>query len=249
MKRIFLSVVNMIMRIAESALWDDVYELEAKLKNAKDMSGIALIAGEFVTLMETESYAFVSLSNYPTSEIELIITNYADDWSNQYLYEKFFDNDPLIDYTKHNVGPQAWNGFPSASVFHAAKPYGLIDGFIKPTTLQTGPTSAFILARSMDPITKNELREKSPFINYFTEMLHDKIREIFSKKGLSLPGVTPLRISHLSLKKAGFTAKEAGKQLHRSPSTIEDSITKLGKALNADGNKRILGEATNRYLI
>ncbi|MEJ1378651.1 MAG: autoinducer binding domain-containing protein, partial [Candidatus Sedimenticola sp. (ex Thyasira tokunagai)] len=104
-----------------------------------------------------------------------------DDWLNQYLDEKLFDNDPLIDYTKHNVGLQAWNGFPSASVFHAAKPYGLIDGFIKSTTLQTGPTSVFILARSMDPITKNELTEKSPFIYYFTEMLHAKIREILRK--------------------------------------------------------------------
>ncbi|WXG51792.1 MAG: autoinducer binding domain-containing protein [Candidatus Sedimenticola sp. (ex Thyasira tokunagai)] len=172
----------MIMRIAESALWDDVYKLEAKLKNAKDISGIALIVGEFVTLMETESHAFISLPNYPTSEIKLIITNYADDWSNQYLYEKFFDNDPLIDYTKHNVGPQAWNGFPSASVFHAAKPYGLIDGFIKPTTLQTGPTSAFILARSMDPITKNELREKARLFITSQKCFTLRYEKFFRKK-------------------------------------------------------------------
>ncbi|MES9859188.1 MAG: autoinducer binding domain-containing protein [Sedimenticola sp.] len=239
----------MSMCIADSALWDDVYELEAKLTNTKDMSEIALMAGEFATLMETESYSFVSLSNYPTSEIELIISNYADDWVGQYLDEKFFDDDPLIAYTKDSTGLQTWNEFPSTPVFQAAKQHGLIDGFIKPSTLQTGPSSAFILARSIGRITKNERKIKSPVIYYFTEVLHAKIREIISEKSLSLTGVTPLRLFYLSQKKAGLTSKEVGKQLFRSPSTIEDSISKLGKALYADGNKRILGEATNRYLM
>lgn len=173
----------------------------------------------------------------PVSQPRIItLNNYSPEWNRHYRERNYLSVDPTIRHGIRSTLPIVWSDrlFAEASELWAdARAAGLRAGWAQACRDSRGSTGLFTLARSSEPLTRNELRSKQARLVWLTQATHTAMGRLL------LPRMAPELNIRLSPREteimrwaaAGKTAGETAEILGISERTacfhIGNALSKL----------------------
>lgn len=172
-----------------------------------------------------------------TNPKTVMLNDYPDQWQKQYIAENYLRIDPTVRHAMKSLAPQVWDDevFKEAPAFwESAHAFGLRHGWAQSSIDLTGIRGMLTLARSAEPLTPMELKEKSYQMVWLTQIAHFYMSKFISKR------IFPERAVQLSLRETevlrwtgeGKTSGEISDILNLSERTVNFHIANAIAKLN-----------------
>lgn len=128
---------------------------------------------------------------YPCSDPKTILfNNYPDEWQSTYEASHYLENDPTVLHGMRSTLPVIWDDqlfCDARPLWEDARSHGLSHGWAQSAYFRFGISGMLTLARSDEPLSQQELSEKTPVLVWFNQiaqaglqkfLLHDVVPNI-----------------------------------------------------------------------
>lgn len=175
---------------------------------------------------------------FPLSRPHIItFSNYPEEWQVRYNDKSYISADPTVLHAFHSLHPIRWSDklFSSTpELWEEAKSFGLRVGWAQPYRNEHGTIGLLTIARTHEPISDSELRQKREKLAWFAQVAHLGMSQCLTKNLL------PEAVVYLTAKERevlqwtadGKTSGEISDILGLSERTVNfhigNTITKFG---------------------
>ncbi len=167
-------------------------QIEA-IQASKTLDELLSIVERNTKALGFDYFSYGHRSHTPISAPKLdLISNYPDKWQADYNEKQYFHQDPTILHALKTTAPLIWseNTFSdSVSLREDAASYGIEYGWSQATRNTTG-LSMLTLVRSSDPLSKSELKDKTPNLMWFTQVLNSALENYINSGSVNIPEIT-----------------------------------------------------------
>lgn len=169
----------------------------------------------------------------------VMFSNYPAAWRDQYQERNYFQSDPTVQHGICSMLPVVWtdNLFHSArELWENAHSYGLRFGWAQSSRDVNGVGGMLTLARSHEPLTHLELRQKQLRMAWFTQVAHYGMSSLLTATLLPESGsrLTDREAAVLRWAADGKTSEQTADILGISERTVNFHINNAAAKLGAN---------------
>lgn len=202
---------------------------------------------EFADQIGFNFFSYLLIQNRPgiiSTENEIFITNYDDEWRTRYNERCYKHYDPVALVSKRSRLPFFWNSlgflrqFPKDQrrVFHEARNFGILSGYSIPISGPGGEVGVFTVASRRSDIMDDIVHDGAGRLFLTGLQAHDCVLKLNEEEGGSSHPNDILSARELECLKwtaEGLTTDEIGNRICIAPVTVNYHLNKVVKRFGA----------------
>jgi LuxR family transcriptional regulator len=179
----------------------------------------------------------------------LMINNYPTEWQNRYRQQNYLAIDPTVGRCCRSSRPVVWSDRlfePAREFWDEARSFGLRFGWAQSSREPNGTAGMLTFARSEEPLSESELREKEFRMTWLTQIVHSKwVHQLTLAQRLTEhPELSSREVEVLRWTGDGKTSGEISEILCISERTVNYHIGNAATKLNAANKTAAVVRAT-----